>query len=406
MLDASEEGFYTPVEEAIRRFGDSEPVVVVAEGHEVEIDIVAAGSLITGQSLNRISRLGNGQLLVAVHHSRLNELDIPLMTGEPADTASRSRAFAATVDVRRLNAAPGSSRGMAATIRALADSSCGPADFSKPGMVRPLAARQGGVLRRAGHTEAGVDLATLAGLPPVAVLSHLENEDGDGLSVEESRGLAAREGLAMLRIAQLIAHRRRTEKLIEKLAETALPTAFGEFRTIAFRDLTTGDDHVALVKGDVTGDPPPLVRVHDECLTGDVFGSQRCDCGPQLEAAMGIVAGEGRGVVLYMRQEGRGIGLANKLRAYALQDAGLDTVEANLRLGFQPDERDYGIGCQILVELGLSKIRLLTNNPRKRSEISGYGLEIVESVPLIISPGPFNARYLRTKAEKMGHELG
>ena len=262
------------------------------------------------------------------------------------------------------------------------------------------------MLRRAGHTEAGVDLARLAGLPPVAVLTHLVDDGGHDATIEDVRRVAERENLTMIRLAQLIAYRRQKEKLIFGVATSRLPTRFGEFRAVAFHDRTTNDDHVALVMGDVSGDPPPLVRVHDECVTGDVFGSRRCDCGPQLDAALRHVAEEKRGVVLYMRQEGRGIGLANKLRAYALQDEGMDTVEANVHLGFQPDQRDYGIGAQILTELGLSKMRLLTNNPRKRAEISGYGLEIVERVPLIIEPGLDNERYLATKAAKFGHHLG
>ena len=239
-------------------------------------------------------------------------------------------------------------------------------------------------------------------MAPVAVLSRMVNAESEDPSLEEVFAVAGEESLAVIRLAHLIEHRRRSEKLVRQVAETELPTEYGEFRAYAFRDLTTGEDHMAVVMGDLSGEPP-LVRVHDECLTGDAFGSMRCDCGPQLRAALRMVAEAGRGVVLYMRQEGRGIGLANKLRAYALQDGGLDTVEANLELGFRPDERDYGVGAQILTELGLSKIRLLTNNPRKRIEISGYGLEIVEQVPLVIPPGEHNADYLATKEKKLGH---
>ncbi len=397
---------YTDVEEAIRRFGESEPVIVVAEGRTLEADLIAPGSLMTGQALDRFRKLGNGAIYVSVHHQRLTDLGIPLLVRETQNPANPGPYFASTVDTRQASAPLDSPSGMAATIRAFADERLGSGNFLSPGSVQPLEAREGGVLRRAGHTEAGVDLARLAGLPPVAVLTHLADDDGSDATIEDVRMMAEREGLAIVRLAQLIAYRRQKEKLISKMATSRLPTRFGDFRAVAFHDRTTNDDHVALVMGDISANPPPLVRVHDECVTGDVFGSQRCDCGPQLNAALHRVAEEGRGVILYMRQEGRGIGLANKLQAYALQDDGMDTVEANVHLGFQPDQREYGIGAQILTELGLSKIRLLTNNPRKRAEISGYGLEIVERVPLIIEPGLHNEHYLATKATKFGHDLG
>ncbi len=397
---------YSDVDASIRSFAENEPVIVVAEGSGVEADIAAPGSLITGQIYERLSSLGDGRVFVSVHHQRLAQLGIPLVARAGEDGANLGPYVAASVDSRQTGADPGSARGMAATIRALGDERFGSGNFESPGHVQPLEAREGGVLRRAGHTEASVDLARLAGLPPVAVITHLARDDGSDMSLQGVQQLAEREGFAVIKIAQLIAYRRKREKLVSYVATARLPTEFGEFRAVAFHDRTTNDDHMALIMGDISGSPPPLVRVHDECLTGDVFGSQRCDCGPQLRAALKRIAEEGRGMVLYMRQEGRGIGLANKLQAYSLQDEGMDTVEANVHLGFQPDQRDYGIGAQILGELGLSRFRLLTNNPKKRAEISGYGLEIVEQVPLIIEPTKQNERYLATKAAKLGHELG
>ncbi len=392
---------FTPVAEAIRRFAANETVLIVAETPGLECRYCAPASLVTGPYVSWLTRRSESPLLVAMDHTRLDELGINLVSRTGTEASLRRPFFTETVDLLD-ETQPGSPRGYSATIRALADPNYGAADFSKPGMVRPLRATEGGVLRRAGFAEAAVDLAHLAGMAPVAVLSRMVNAESEDPSLEEVFAVAGEESLAVIRLAHLIEHRRRSEKLVRQVAETELPTEYGEFRAYAFRDLTTGEDHMAVVMGDLSGEPP-LVRVHDECLTGDAFGSMRCDCGPQLRAALRMVAEAGRGVVLYMRQEGRGIGLANKLRAYALQDGGLDTVEANLELGFRPDERDYGVGAQILTELGLSKIRLLTNNPRKRIEISGYGLEIVEQVPLVIPPGEHNADYLATKEKKLGH---
>lgn len=392
---------FTPIEDAIRRFAANETVLIVAETPGLECRYCAPASLVTGPYVSWLTRRSESPLLVAMDHARLEELGIDLVSRTGTETSLRRPFFTETVDLRD-EAQPGSPHGHSATIRALADPNYGAADFSKPGMVRPIRATEGGVLRRAGFAEAAVDLAHQAGMPPVAVLSRMVNAESEDPSLDEVFAVADQENLAVIRLAHLIEFRRRSEKLVRRVAETVLPTEYGEFRAYAFRDLTTGEDHMAVVKGDISGEPP-LVRVHDECLTGDAFGSLRCDCGPQLQAALRMVADEGRGVVLYMRQEGRGIGLANKLRAYALQDSGLDTVEANLELGFRPDERDYGVGAQILTELGLSRIRLLTNNPRKRIEISGYGLEIVEQVPLVIPPGEYNAKYLATKENKMGH---
>jgi 3,4-dihydroxy 2-butanone 4-phosphate synthase/GTP cyclohydrolase II len=280
-----------------------------------------------------------------------------------------------------------------------------PEDLVMPGHMFPLRAREGGVLVRAGHTEAIVDIARLAGRYPAGVICEIMNSEGGMARLPELKQLAENFGLKIISVADLIAYRRRTEKLIHRVAEATLPTKFGEFRAIAYKSDIDPDEHLALVMGEIKGKTPLLVRVHSECLTGDVFGSKRCDCGDQLQIAMKSIAEEGEGVILYMRQEGRGIGFHNKLCAYELQDKGMDTVEANLQLGFEPDLRDYGIGAQILVDLGLNHIRLLTNNPRKVVGLEGYGLEVVETLPIIVSPNPHNRRYLETKQNKLGHKL-
>ena len=391
---------FTSIPEAVGRFAANETVLLVAEMPDLECHFCTAATAFAGSYLTRMNREREAGLLVAMDHLRLKELGINPVE-QSGISGLRLPSFVETVDLRRMDSSSAAC-GDSATIRALADPNYSAADFSTPGAVQPVRATEGGVLRRAGFPEAAVDLAQLAGMSPIAVLSQMVSSDANNLSIEEVFAVARTENIAVVRLAHLIEHRRRGEKLVRSMAETTLPTEYGKFRVYAFRDLTTGEDHMAVVMGDIIGDPP-LVRVHDECLTGDAFGSLRCDCGPQLQAALAMVAAAGRGVVLYMRQEGRGIGLTNKLKAYGLQDRGFDTVEANLELGFRPDERDYGVGAQILTELGLARIRLLTNNPRKRIEISGYGLEIVEQVPLVIPPGEHNARYLSTKEEKMGH---
>ncbi|PIU57257.1 MAG: GTP cyclohydrolase II, partial [Chloroflexi bacterium CG07_land_8_20_14_0_80_51_10] len=291
----------------------------------------------------------------------------------------------------------------ATTVRVLIDPATKPEDIVYPGHMFPLRAREGGVLVRAGHTEASVDLARLAGLYPAAVICEVMNDDGTMARLPDLEGLAAKYGMKIVSVAQLIAYRRRHDKLVRRVAEARLPTKYGEFTAIAYRSVIDPDEHVALVKGEIDGDEPILVRVHSECLTGDVFGSLRCDCGQQIPMAMEAIANEGRGVFLYMRQEGRGIGLHNKIKAYALQDQGLDTVEANEELGFPPDLRDYGIGAQILVDLGVRNMRLLTNNPRKVVGLDGYGLQVIETVPIIAPATPENVHYLETKREKLGH---
>jgi 3,4-dihydroxy 2-butanone 4-phosphate synthase/GTP cyclohydrolase II len=299
-----------------------------------------------------------------------------------------------------------SAQDRATTVTVMIDPNTKPGDLSRPGHILPLRYAEGGVLRRTGQTEASVDLSKLAGLYPAAVICEIMNPDGTMARLPELCAFSEKNGICILTVADLIEHRRRTEKLVTKLAEAPIPTEYGEFMLHVYESSVDGQHHVALVKGDVAGEPPPLVRVHSECLTGDVFGSRRCDCGEQLHEAMRLIAAEGRGAVLYMRQEGRGIGLVNKIKAYALQDDGMDTVEANVHLGFPPDPRDYGIGAQILADLGLRRIRLLTNNPAKRVGLDAFGLEIVDLEPLKTPVHPENQRYLLTKQQKMGHLLG
>jgi 3,4-dihydroxy 2-butanone 4-phosphate synthase/GTP cyclohydrolase II len=394
---------FDTIEEAIADIRAGKLVIVVDdEDRENEGDFIGAAEKITPELVNFMTKYGRGLICVALTPERTIELDLDLMT--PTNTALHETAFTVSVDYRHGTTTGISAADRAATIRALADPSVRPSDFARPGHVFPLRARPGGVLRRAGHTEAAVDLARLAGLYPAGVLVEILNDDGTMARVPELIELARRFGLRIITIKDLIAYRMRIERLINRLVEVDLPTKYGNFRLIAYEERYTGDVHLALVKGSWQEDEPVLVRVHSQCVTGDIFGSLRCDCGEQLAAAMRRVEAEGRGVVLYMKQEGRGIGLINKLRAYKLQEEqGLDTVEANLALGFQIDHRDYGIGCQILRDLGIRKLRLMTNNPRKRVGLAGYGLEIVERVPIEIPPNEVNRRYLLTKRDRMGH---
>jgi 3,4-dihydroxy 2-butanone 4-phosphate synthase/GTP cyclohydrolase II len=331
-------------------------------------------------------------------------LRLPLMVDD--NTSKFSTAFTVSVDAKKGTTTGISAADRAATIKAVIDPATRPQDLARPGHIFPLRAKEGGVLVRAGQTEAMVDLARMAGLYPAGVICEVLNEDGTMARLPQLEEMADKYGIKIVTVADLIAYRVRHERLVHRVAETKLPTEYGEFAAIAYKSDMDPDEHVALVMGDILTDEPVLVRVHSECVTGDVFGSLRCDCGEQMSLAMQSIAREGRGVFLYMRQEGRGIGLHNKLRAYALQDNGLDTVDANLQLGFGPDLRDYGIGAQILAELGLHDIRLLTNNPKKVIGLEGYGLKVVQTVPIVTSPTPYNRRYLETKQKKLGHLLG
>jgi 3,4-dihydroxy 2-butanone 4-phosphate synthase/GTP cyclohydrolase II len=398
-----ETAIFDRIEDAIADVREGRMVVVVDdESRENEGDLVMAAERATPDAVNFMARFGRGLICVALTGERLDQLRLPQMVEAPED--SMKTAFTVSVDAR------GTTTGISAferamTIRTLIDPATRPEDLLRPGHIFPLRAKEGGVLRRPGHTEAAVDLARLAGLYPAGVLCEIMNDDGTMARLPDLVGFCRRHGLRLVSIADLVAYRRRREKLVRRVAEAQLPTDRGRWRLVGYEDVLTGQTHVALTQGDVDDGRPVLVRMHSECLTGDVFGSQRCDCGEQLRRAMSQIAREGRGVVVYLRQEGRGIGLANKVRAYSLQDAGLDTVEANLALGLPPDMRDYGTGAQILADLGVRRLRLLTNNPKKYAALAGFGLEIVERVPIEVEPNPSNAAYLKAKKTKLGHLL-
>lgn len=392
------------VEEAIKEFRKGEFVIVVDdENRENEGDLIIAAEKVTPEKVNFMLKHARGVLCAPIPISRCKELDLDVQVSD--NTSMLGTPFTVTVDLLEGCTTGVSAHDRAATIRALADPSAKPSDFGRPGHINPLYAQDKGVLRRTGHTEAAVDLARLAGLYPAGALMEIMSEDGTMARLPELRRFADKYGLKLISINDLIAYRLKEESIVEKGEMVDMPTEHGHFKLIPFLQKSNGLEHIALVKGEWKEDEPVLVRVHSSCATGDIFGSYRCDCGPQLHKAMELIEKEGKGVVVYLNQEGRGIGLMNKMKAYKLQEDGMDTVEANLCLGFKADERDYGVGASILHDLGVKKMRLLTNNPQKRIGLTGYGLTVVENVPIEIEPNKYNRFYLHTKKDRMGHEL-
>jgi 3,4-dihydroxy 2-butanone 4-phosphate synthase/GTP cyclohydrolase II len=393
------------IKEAIAAIKNGEVIVVVDdEGRENEGDFICAAQKITPEIVNFMAREGRGLLCVPLVEARCDELQLDLMVGK--NTALHETPFTVSVDLNSKDTSTGiSTSDRALTIRALADPTTKPNDLGRPGHIFPLKAKEGGVLRRAGHTEAAIDFARLAGLTPAGVLIEVLKEDGTMARLPDLRIIADKFKLKLVSIDDLIAYRLSNESLIEEQIIVDLPTDFGDFKLKAYRQTNTGDDHLVLYKGAWTVDEPVLVRVHSSCVTGDIFGSCRCDCGTQLHSALRMVEKEGRGAVVYMNQEGRGIGLINKLKAYKLQESGMDTVEANEHLGFKGDQRDYGVGAQIIRDMGISKLKLITNNPKKRVGLIGYGLEIVENISIEVDPNVHNKKYLETKRDRMGHDI-
>jgi len=393
------------IEEAIEEFRQGKIIIIVDdEDRENEGDFITAAEIITPEKVNFMAKHGRGLICAPISAGLCDKLNLEMMVAK--NTSTHETQFTVSVDLLGHGCTTGiSASDRAKTIKALSNDSTKPEDLGRPGHIFPLRAKDGGVLRRAGHTEATIDMARLAGLKPVGALVEIMNEDGTMARLMDLYEIRDRFKLKMISIKDLIAYRIKNESLIEKEETVDLPTEWGNFKLTLYREITSGQLHMALTKGTWKKGEPIMVRVHSSCMTGDIFGSCRCDCGTQLHKAMQMVEKEGKGVIIYMNQEGRGIGLANKLKSYHLQEIGYDTIEANVKLGFKPDERDYGIGAQILRDLGATKIRLITNNPKKKSGLTGYGIEIIDNIPIVIKPNKYNKTYLKTKQDKMGHIL-